>query len=149
MPPPDGGGRGAGVVPLRLALLEAGCWSLADAEPTLRWIAARQNDDGGFGESDLSFTAKDFVPGPSTAFQTAFVAEALIAHERLSGVPTELRPTLGRAVVWLKARADATDGWMTEESHAGVALQETWYIDYELLPLYVTLIVLNDYAALA
>lgn len=49
-------------------------------QPALQWLKSKQNPDGGWGESQLSYQRPSFVPQDSSPSQTAWALMALLAY---------------------------------------------------------------------
>src|SRR5262249_61434086 len=79
----------------------------------LRWLAERQNSDGGFGEGCESYVDRAARGrGPSTPSQTAWALLALVAAGRADSAPA-------RCAAAYLAGAQGPDGAWTEEAYTG------------------------------
>ena len=75
---------GVGAVVSALSVIDNGR-SLGDfwVQNSIDWLTSCQNEDGGFGESTLSYSDKDWIgKGISTPTQTAWSILALLEAER-------------------------------------------------------------------
>jgi squalene-hopene/tetraprenyl-beta-curcumene cyclase len=117
----------AAVVP---ALIAAG---VAPSDPCVRramdWLAAHQNEDGGWGEDPRSYDDPAYIGrGASSASQTAWALIALHAGgERHSS-------ELTRGVEWLIATQRADGSW-DEPHYTGTGFPSDYYINYHLYRL--------------
>jgi squalene-hopene/tetraprenyl-beta-curcumene cyclase len=115
-------GTGAAVPALVRAGLPPSHPAIARA---IRWLASRQNADGGFGEDLRSYEDDAWRGrGKSTASQTAWALLALV----------EVDPhgeSAARAVTWL-ARTQKSDGSWDEPEYTGTGFPGDFYIRYHL-----------------
>jgi squalene-hopene/tetraprenyl-beta-curcumene cyclase len=116
------------------ALETVGLASLPESERALDWLRCVQNQDGGFGESVLSYyDPLQKANGPSTASQTAW---GLIGLLVVTG-PDD--PAVERAVAWLVSHQNA-DGTWDEPEFTGTGFPCVFYLKYHLyrnsFPLY-------------
>ncbi len=116
------------------ALETVGLASLPECERALDWLRCVQNQDGGFGESVLSYyDPMQKANGPSTASQTAWGLIGLLA---VTG-PDD--PAVERAVAWLVSH-QSSDGSWDEPEFTGTGFPCVFYLKYHLyrnsFPLY-------------
>ena len=89
------------------------------------WMRRRQNPDGGWGESCISYTDESFAGvGASTASQTAW---ALMTLQAAGGAPDE---TMRAGAAFLVDR-QAQRTW-SEPEHTGTGFPGDFYINYHL-----------------
>jgi squalene-hopene/tetraprenyl-beta-curcumene cyclase len=104
----------------------------------VRWLEARQNSDGGFGEDLRSYEDAAWRGrGDSTPSQTAWALLALLAAGERSDC-TE------RAVAWL-ARNQRDDGGWDEPQFTGTGFPGDFYIRYHLYRLNFPVMALGRY----
>ena len=101
------------------------------------WLRSVQNEDGGFGESLLSYHDASLKgAGKSTASQTAWGLIGLLAALGPEGVDD---PAVERAVNWLVSRQNADGAW-DEDAFTGTGFPCVFYLKYHLyrnsFPLY-------------
>ena len=106
--------RAAGVSDREASVLRAG-----------EWLRSVQNADGGWGESCESYAAGSFVPGPSTASQTAWAVLGLIA----GGDENSLSVTKGIEYLVATQREEGT--W-DEQFATGTGFPRVFYLTYHL-----------------
>jgi squalene-hopene/tetraprenyl-beta-curcumene cyclase len=116
------------------ALETVGLASLPECERALDWLRCVQNQDGGFGESVLSYyDPMKKANGPSTASQTAWGLIGLLA---VTG-PDD--PAVERAVAWLVSHQSGDGSW-DEPEFTGTGFPCVFYLKYHLyrnsFPLY-------------
>lgn len=115
-------GTGAALV----ALMAAGFG--ADDPAIVRgvnWLAAHQNEDGGWGEDIRSyFDAAWRGRGVSTPAQTAWALQGLIAVD-------PLHPSIVRGVQWLVDNQRPDGGW-DEDYYTGTGFPGAFYLSYEM-----------------
>jgi squalene-hopene/tetraprenyl-beta-curcumene cyclase len=118
-----------------LRALEAlGLASLPESRRAAGWLRSVQNQDGGFGESILSYYDASLKGrGKSTPSQTAWGLIGLLAT---SGADD---PAVERAVAWLVARQNEDGSW-DEDEFTGTGFPCVFYLKYHLyrnsFPLY-------------
>lgn len=103
-----------------------------------RWLIARQNPDGGWGESCLSYddpTTKG--RGPSTPSQTAW---ALMALMSLGWVGES---AFRRGLEYLLSNQREDGNW-DEEPFTGTGFPRVFYLKYHLYPTYFPLLALAE-----
>jgi squalene-hopene/tetraprenyl-beta-curcumene cyclase len=94
----------------------------------VRWLAAHQNADGGWGEDPRSYDDEQWIGrGASTASQTAWALLALHAAGERS-------QALTRGVQWLIATQRADGSW-DEPHYTGTGFPSDYYINYHLYRL--------------
>jgi len=105
-----------------------------------KWIKSVQNDDGGWGESPLSY-ADPFKKGKgiSTASQTAWALMVLYAAGDYNSSAVE------RGIEYLVAGQDVTGNW-EEKYFTGTGFPKVCYLRYELYSVVFPLIALSEYA---
>lgn len=117
-----------------LALVKADM-SAAEVEESLDFILEKQNDDGGWGESAESFSAKEYVPlGYSSPSQTGFILYGLLHFLRGCDFQyiERLRAPLNRAVNYLLS-AQTADGYWHDPIFLGVVFANIQYVRYPLV----------------
>jgi len=89
------------------------------------WLAATQNEDGGWGEDGTSYKLdyRGHEPAPSTASQTAWALLGLMAAGRVSD------PSVARGVRFLIG-AQASDGFWEEERFTATGFPRVFYLRY-------------------
>ncbi|HXO18564.1 MAG TPA: squalene--hopene cyclase [Thermoanaerobaculia bacterium] len=110
------------------------------------WLAARQNPDGGWGESPRSYDepAEKGI-GLSTAAQTAWALLALFAAEEL-GVPLIMPgPAVARGLDYLLSTQRA-DGTWRDEPWTATGFPRVFYLRYHLYATYFPLMALAEHA---
>jgi squalene-hopene/tetraprenyl-beta-curcumene cyclase len=98
------------------------------------WLAAIQNDDGGWGEDCDSYDLDRIghAPAPSTASQTAWALLGLMAAGEVDS------PAVARGIDWLAAHQDA-DGLWGQEYYTGGGFPRVFYLRYHGYPKYFPL----------
>jgi len=103
------------------------------------WLKAKQNEDGGWGESCLSDRDPSWRGrGVSTASQTAWAIIGILAGE--DGLDEHVL----RGVRWLLERQNATGSW-DEQAFTGNGFPNHFYMRYFLYPHYFPLLALADF----
>jgi squalene-hopene/tetraprenyl-beta-curcumene cyclase len=105
----------------------------------VRWLLARQNDDGGWGESIASYDhpAQKGI-GPSTPSQTAWALMGLIAAGESAS------PAVKRGVLHLLDRQRPDGTW--EQLHwTGTGFPKVFYLNYHYYRHYFPLMALSQY----
>jgi squalene-hopene/tetraprenyl-beta-curcumene cyclase len=117
-------------------LVNAGDESVRPAvEKAAAWIRAVQTPDGGWGETCASYVKHCFVPGPSTASQTAWALLGLIAAgDRRS-------PAFRRGLQWLIG-SQKDDGTWEEPATTGTGFPNVFYLTYHMYRQYFPLLAL-------
>jgi squalene-hopene/tetraprenyl-beta-curcumene cyclase len=118
----------------------------ASATPIRRavdWLAAHQNEDGGWGEDMRSYDDPAWAGrGQSTASQTAWALLALLAAgERSDPVDGSV---VDRGVLWL-ARTQRNDGTWDEPWFTGTGFPGDFFINYHLYRLVFPVSALGRY----
>ena len=100
------------------------------------WLVARQQADGGWGETPESY-ADAALAGrdPTTASQTAWAVAGLVAADR--GGSAAVR----RGVRWLVERQEADGSWRQRE-FTGTGFPKVFYLRYHWYPIYFPLLAL-------
>ncbi|SRR5579875_52264 len=116
------------------ALEAAGLASSAESQRGAAWLRSVQNEDGGFGETILSYYDESLKGrGPSTASQTAWALIGLLA----SAGPDD--PAAARAAAWLVSHQNEDGSW-DEDEFTGTGFPCVFYLKYHLyrnsFPLY-------------
>jgi len=119
------------------ALEAVGLGSLPECRRATEWLRSVQNEDGGFGESILSYYDASLKgAGKSTASQTAWGLIGLLAALGAAGLDD---PAVERAVNWLVSHQNA-DGTWDEDEFTGTGFPCVFYLKYHLyrnsFPLY-------------
>jgi squalene-hopene/tetraprenyl-beta-curcumene cyclase len=112
-----------------LALKGLKAAGVSDREaPVLRageWLRSTQNADGGWGETCASYDKNTFVPGPSTASQTAWGVMGLLA----GGDTTS--ESVRKGVEYL-IRTQRADGSWDEPFATGTGFPKVFYLSYHM-----------------
>jgi squalene-hopene/tetraprenyl-beta-curcumene cyclase len=104
------------------------------------WLAARQNADGGFGETVASYDDESLAGrGESTPSQTAWAIMGLIAGDGP-------RDVIDRGVEWLLHTQNA-DGTWEEKPWTGTGFPRHFYLRYHMYRHYFPLMALGQYRA--
>ncbi|MGH9740706.1 MAG: squalene--hopene cyclase [Candidatus Acidiferrales bacterium] len=111
-----------------------GLGSSAESKRAAEWLRSVQNEDGGFGESILSYYDESLKGrGASTASQTAWGLIGLLAADAPDDPATE------RAVAWLVSHQNEDGSW-DEDEFTGTGFPCVFYLKYHLyrnsFPLY-------------
>jgi len=102
---------------------------LAADAPEMRkaaaWLAAIQNEDGGWGEDGASYKLdyKGYEKAPSTASQTAWAVLGLIAAGDVD------HPAVARGIRYL-AEHQGADGFWSEERYTATGFPRVFYLRY-------------------
>lgn len=110
------------------------------ASQSADWVRSVQNDDGGWGESQLSYddpTQKG--RGVSTASQTAWALMTLFAAGDFESV------SVRRGIGYLLATQLPTGAWY-DEAWTGTGFPRVFYLRYHLYAVYFPLLALATYA---
>jgi squalene-hopene/tetraprenyl-beta-curcumene cyclase len=102
------------------------------------WLRSIQNADGGWGESCASYDAGEFVPGPSTAPQTAWAVLGLLAAGDASS------EAVNCGVRFLLERQREDGGWEEEQATA-TGSPRGLYLTHSLYSLCYPLLALGAY----
>jgi squalene-hopene/tetraprenyl-beta-curcumene cyclase len=111
----------------------------AQMERAARWIRSIQNKDGGWGESCASYVKEQFVPGASTASQTAWALLALYASGDADSSAVE------RGVEYLLS-TQRGDGTWEEHLATGTGFPNVFFLTYHLYRQYFPLLALGTLA---
>jgi squalene-hopene/tetraprenyl-beta-curcumene cyclase len=112
----------------------------------VRWLLARQNDDGGWGESCLSYVDPSSIGrGPSTASQTAWGLLGLLAAGGDSSDGIVARAVQRGAGYLVETQEE--DGQWLEDEFTGTGFPGDFYIKYHLYRNYWPLMALGRYAS--
>jgi squalene-hopene/tetraprenyl-beta-curcumene cyclase len=110
----------------------------ADRERLLRlgrWVREHQHQDGGFGESVLSYHSPEHIGrGEPTPSQTAWALLALESALHLGAdleSGTELEGSAAAAAAWLVAHQDQDGGW-TDHLFTGTGFPRAFYLRYQM-----------------
>jgi squalene-hopene/tetraprenyl-beta-curcumene cyclase len=104
------------------------------------WLAARQNADGGWGETVASYDDEALAGrGDSTPSQTAWAVMGLVAGD---GPPGATR----RGVDWLLAHQNGEGTW-DEKPWTGTGFPRHFYLRYHMYRHYFPLMALGQYRA--
>ena len=89
------------------------------------WLAAIQNDDGGWGEDGASYKLdyKGYEKAPSTASQTAWALLGLMAAGEVD------HPAVARGIKYL-ADNQSADGFWNEERYTATGFPRVFYLRY-------------------
>lgn len=110
-------------------------------EAAARWLRSIQNQDGGWGESCLSYDDPAHKGrGPSTPSQTAWALMGLFAAGDFSS------SAVRRGVSYLLEKQNDAGGWV-EKEWTGTGFPRVFYLKYHLYPLYFPLMALGMYQA--
>ncbi|HUZ32229.1 MAG TPA: squalene--hopene cyclase [Xanthobacteraceae bacterium] len=99
------------------------------AAPQMRkavaWLAAIQNEDGGWGEDGASYKLdyRGYEPVPSTASQTAWALLGLMAAGEID------HPAVARGIDYL-ARNQGADGFWDEQRYTATGFPRVFYLRY-------------------
>ncbi|GAO40251.1 squalene--hopene cyclase [Sphingomonas changbaiensis NBRC 104936] len=98
------------------------------------WLAAIQNDDGGWGEDCESYALDrtGHTSAPSTASQTAWALLGLMAAGEVES------PAVARGIAWLQAH-QSDDGLWGQEHYTGGGFPRVFYLRYHGYPAYFPL----------
>ncbi|HEV8574647.1 MAG TPA: prenyltransferase/squalene oxidase repeat-containing protein, partial [Dehalococcoidia bacterium] len=110
----------------------------------VNWLLARQNDDGGWGESCASYVDPSSIGrGPSTASQTAWALLGLLATDGASR--DEMVDAVEGGAAYLIGTQEE-DGQWQEPKFTGTGFPGDFYIKYHLYRNYWPLLALGRYA---
>lgn len=95
-------------------------------ERGVAWLISKQNSDGGWGETCLSYEDESFAGvGASTASQTAWAVNAL----QIAGLGNH--PSAQRGLAFLKG-TQTPDGTWNEPFYSGTGFPRDFYLNYHL-----------------
>jgi squalene-hopene/tetraprenyl-beta-curcumene cyclase len=104
-----------------------------------RWLGKAQNDDGGWGESCLSYDTQQFERAVSTPSQTAWAILGLIAAGEGSSLAVQ------DGIRWFE-KHQRSDGTWGESITTGTGFPRVFYIQYHLYKDYFPILALSAYA---
>lgn len=105
------------------------------------WIRSVQNDDGGWGETPLSYeNPAEKGRGPSTPSQTAWAVLGLIA-----AADADSAESVRRGIDYI-LRVQHEDGSWVDEHWTGTGFPAVFYLRYHLYATYFPLLALSTYA---
>jgi squalene-hopene/tetraprenyl-beta-curcumene cyclase len=111
-------------------------------QQALGWLEARQNPDGGWGESCLTYSEPRLRgQGSSTASQTSWALLGLSACAAAAPVRQSTSRCLQRGVEFLLSTQQADGGWQ-EQEYTGTGFPRAFYLRYDLYRLYFPLLAL-------
>src|SRR6185369_1840731 len=115
------------------ALAAVGADVPASTQRAIEWLRSVQHDDGGFGESCMTYHEPSLIgQGPSTASQTAWGLLGL-----LTGLPAN-DIAVKRAVDYLLERQNRDGSW-DEQPFTGTGFPKVFYLKYHLYRQYFPL----------
>jgi squalene-hopene/tetraprenyl-beta-curcumene cyclase len=90
------------------------------------WLAAIQNDDGGWGEDGSSYKLdyRGYERAPSTASQTAWALIGLMAAGAVE------HPAVGRGIAYLCDEQSGSDGFWNESRYTATGFPRVFYLRY-------------------
>lgn len=100
------------------------------------WIRSIQNKDGGWGESCASYLKNHYIPGSSTASQTAWALLGLHAAGDLASRATE------RGLAYLLS-TQKSDGTWEEHLATGTGFPNVFFLTYHMYRQYFPLLALQ------
>lgn len=103
-----------------MSLLHGKCWRPSDAVPSVQWLLATQQANGGWGESPESYKHRAYVPAPPTIFQTASALLALIEYHTSAQEPDALQAKVRSAI-------DQGIAYLVQKTHFGRDIHEETY----------------------
>ncbi|MFA6356279.1 MAG: prenyltransferase/squalene oxidase repeat-containing protein, partial [Candidatus Omnitrophota bacterium] len=112
-----------------------------ELDEAAKWVRSVQNDDGGWGESPVTYEDPFRKgKGQSCASQTAWALLTLFAAGDLESGAVE------RGIEYLVGVQDITGNW-EEPCFTGTGFPRVCYLRYELYSVIFPLIALSEYAA--
>lgn len=112
------------------------------AQPALRWLKTRQNPDGGWGESMLTYRTPSTPPIGSTPSQTAWALMGLLAHLPYTD------PSIGRGIRYLVSSQKPEKGigssW-PESVYTGTGFPNHFYLGYDYYRHYFPMMALGRF----
>lgn len=110
---------------------------------SIDWLLRCQNDDGGFGESTLSYKNPDWIgKGISTPSQTAWAILALLEAEKVGYLVTD---ALEKAINYLMKNFEFDAGRWFDKSSVGTGHRQLLYMQYPVYSIAWPLIALGRY----
>ncbi|THC94198.1 hypothetical protein EYZ11_006339 [Aspergillus tanneri] len=111
-------------------------------QPALGWLKSKQNVDGGWGESLLSYRSPDKWQQTSTASQSAWALMGLLAHLPLTDIAIE------RGIRWLvysqRPEKGIGSSW-PEAVYTGTGFPNQFYLGYDYYRHYFPMMALGRY----
>jgi len=107
-------------------------------EKAARWLLSVQNEDGGWGESCVSYEVDHFVAAQSTPTQTAWALVGLMTCGKTRS------PQVERGIQWLLAHQRADGDW-DEALMTGTGFPNVFYLSYHLYRMYFPALALAIY----
>ncbi|KAJ5652787.1 terpene cyclase [Penicillium longicatenatum] len=111
-------------------------------QPALRWLKTRQNSDGGWGESLLTYRTPSTLPIASTPSQTAWALMGLLAHLPYTD------PTITRGIRYLVSSQQPEKGigssW-PESVYTGTGFPNHFYLGYDYYRHYFPMMALGRF----
>ena len=134
------------------ALMAGDCWTAKQARPYVEWLMSKQQNDGGWGESQESYDLQSYVQAKSTLSQSEWVLNALISYERLRRVRApgspSVMPAIENGIGFLIDRiGDRKQPY--ESEFTGTFVRGVWYSRYVSLAHYEGVRTLGNYLSLA
>jgi squalene-hopene/tetraprenyl-beta-curcumene cyclase len=117
--------------------------SQAHIQRGVAWLLSRQNADGGWGETCVTYAQPNLRGcGPSTASQTSWALMGLIAAGDV------YHPAVRKGIEYLLS-TQMKDGTWSEDFYTGTGFPKVFYLRYDLYRIYFPLIALARYRASA
>ncbi|KAJ5824794.1 hypothetical protein N7447_007134 [Penicillium robsamsonii] len=115
--------------------------SLVRVVPALQWLKSRQNDDGGWGESLLSYQSPDQEQHASTPSQTAWALMGLLSHLPVTDDAVE------RGIWYLVSSQRPEKGGSSwpQAVHTGTGFPNHFYLGYDYYRHYFPMMALGRY----
>lgn len=114
----------------------------AMVQPALQWLKSQQNDDGGWGESLLSYQSPERKEQRSTASQTAWALMGLLAHLPHTDIVIE------RGIRWLVSSqrpVETLGSTWPEPVYTGTGFPNHFYLGYDYYRHYFPMMALGRY----
>jgi squalene-hopene/tetraprenyl-beta-curcumene cyclase len=114
--------------------------STPEMREAVQWLAAIQNDDGGWGEDGTSYKLdyKGYEHAPSTASQTAWALLGLMAAGEVD------HPAIVRGIKYLSG-AQGADGFWNEPRYTATGFPRVFYLRYHGYSKFFPLLALARY----